>query len=58
MIEEKDISHFLEQFLQGHANRATMKVVILGHGQIGKSTLVNFLKHLNKPLYQVTFADF
>lgn len=54
MIRVDDIVDFLQQILLGHEERRTMKVVVLGHGQIGKSTLVNFLKHKNKPLLKVT----
>lgn len=49
----EEITDFLQQLLQGHEERRTMKVIVLGHGNIGKSTLVNFLKYKNKSLLMV-----
>lgn len=45
LVEENAIRNFLWRLLDGNEERRTMKMVILGHGQIGKSTLVNYLKY-------------
>lgn len=48
LIEEYDIHIFLQEFMKGHQPRQKMKLVVLGKGRIGKTTLVHFLKHRNK----------
>lgn len=48
IMEEEDINAFVSELSKGNSERTTMKLVVLGNGQIGKSTLVNFLKHENK----------
>lgn len=44
-MDEQTITQLLWELLDGNQQRSTMKMVVLGHGQIGKSTLVNYLKY-------------
>lgn len=44
-----DIIHIISEFLEAAVERTRIKLVILGNGQIGKSTLLNFFKHFNLP---------
>ena len=53
MSEYSDISAFVYGLREGRVDRAAMRLVVLGNGQIGKTTLVNYLHHLNKPQLQV-----
>lgn len=42
--EHRDIMWFMQQLKESKEERATMKLVVLGNGRIGKSTLVNYLR--------------
>lgn len=47
MVDAEDIENLITEYLQDAKERARIKLVILGNGQIGKSTLINYFKHLN-----------
>lgn len=53
MLQYDDIQAFVKGLCDGHEDRAIMKLVVLGKGQIGKSTLVNYLKHVSKSQLKV-----
>jgi hypothetical protein len=40
---------FSESLRGEYEEQSIVKLVVLGKGQIGKSTLVNFFKYCNKP---------
>jgi hypothetical protein len=48
MHSSDEIFDFCESLRGGFEEQSIIKLVVLGKGQIGKSTLVNFFKHCNK----------
>ena len=53
MQSAADILHFYESFKGGYEEKSTAKLVVLGKGQIGKTTLVNSLKYYHKAQVKV-----
>jgi GTPase SAR1 family protein len=53
MHSSDEILDFCESLSGGYEERSIVKLVVLGKGGIGKSTLVNFFKHCNKALATV-----
>jgi GTPase SAR1 family protein len=53
MHSSNEIFDFCESLKGGFEEQSIVKLVVLGKGQIGKSTLVNFFKHCNKTLATV-----
>jgi hypothetical protein len=52
-----EILDFCKSLSGGYEERYTVKLVVLGQGQIGKSTLVNFFKHCNEAQATVLIVD-
>lgn len=48
LIHEEDIRTFLREVALGMVERRKIKLVVLGKEQIGKTTLVNFLRYCNQ----------
>ncbi len=46
--EQSDVATYMDEFSKGSEERAKVKLIVLGNGQIGKTTLVSCLKHYNK----------
>lgn len=53
LFREDDIRSFVTGLKEGYEERAIVKLVVLGNGQIGKSTLVNYFRHCNKSWLEV-----
>ncbi len=45
--KSKDIEKLLQELIKGREEWREMKLMILGHGRIGKSSLVNVMQHLS-----------
>jgi hypothetical protein len=53
---EEDIQAFLKELMSGSKDLRTMKLIVLGDGRIGKTTLLNAMKAVLEPdHHQVTF---
>jgi GTP-binding protein EngB required for normal cell division len=54
MIKHDDIKAFMQGLYEESERQSTMKLVVLGKGQIGKSTLINFLQYCNICFLKIT----
>lgn len=47
------VEEFIKSFTTGSSTRNKLKLVVLGNGGVGKTTLINFLMYCNQPFKEV-----
>ena len=55
IVLQDEILELCKNLSEGYEEQSSIKLIVLGHGRIGKSTLVHFFQHLNNTAVKVKY---